>query len=186
MMVPRIKKQEIFLEAYFVENTFVIDVPENAHEEPMATWMEAFQRDKYSALFHLGFSEKQAWFSPALEFLHHIAEDVIKNLSQVPELEFVREVLELEPLEEELYRFREELPFAVGMEFVDVNWIRCQWQEILHVFRMEIKNYAGTVSQYLTDQNPNIHVVGRIFFHLVENKVSDVPFAFMATYTTKP
>ena len=29
-------------------------------------------------------------------------------------------------------------------------------------------------------------MVGRVFFHLVENKEEQYPFAFMATYSTKP
>ena len=55
-----------------------------------------------------------------------------------------------------------------------------------NVFRLEIKNYDGTVARYFTEHNANINVVGRVFFHLVENKEEQYPFAFMATYSTKP
>ena len=38
---------------------------------------------------------------------------------------------------------------------------------------------------YLTEKNQHLHVPERIFFHLVENKDDDFPFAFLATYATR-
>jgi len=72
------------------------------------------------------------------------------------------------------------------MEYVDDEWIRVLWEALLDVFKLEIKDYDGTVARYFVDYNANINVVGRVFFHLVENKEEKYPFAFMATYSTKP
>ncbi|MDU9049273.1 MAG: hypothetical protein Q3M30_10500 [Candidatus Electrothrix sp. Rat3] len=33
--------------------------------------------------------------------------------------------------------------------------------------------------------SPDSQLLGRIYFHLVENKNSDLPFAFLATYATR-
>ena len=38
---------------------------------------------------------------------------------------------------------------------------------------------------YLTEKNQKLHVPERVFFHLVENKDEEFPFAFLATYATK-
>ncbi len=134
----------------------------------------------------MGFAKKEEWFSPAIEYLYHIAEILIKKLSQQADIEFSRDKAEVSLLEDELYQLKEELPFVIGMEFVDNQWIINIWQQLLDIFSLEIKNYDGTVARYFTEYNSNINVVGRVFFHLVENKADDYPFAFMATYSTKP
>ncbi len=174
------------LNAYFLPKDFVIDDILNQPMDPLKTWIEAFAADKYSALFHLGFLKKEKWFSPSIEYLHHIAEMLIKKLSQQPEIEFNRDTVQVDLLEDEMYRLKEELPFVIGMEYVDDAWIRRVWEALLAVFRLEIKNYDGTVARYFAEYNANINVVGRVFFHLVENKEEQYPFAFMATYSTKP
>jgi len=174
------------LNAYFLPKDFVIDEMLNQPEDTLNRWIEAFEADKYRALFHLGFLKKEKWFSPSIEYLHHIAEMLIKKLSQQSEIEFYRDTMQVDLLEDELYRLKEELPFVIGMEYVDDDWMRAVWDRLLAVFRLEIKNYDGTVARYFTEYNSNINVVGRVFFHLVENKEDQYPFAFMATYSTKP
>ncbi|MDD4047109.1 MAG: DEAD/DEAH box helicase, partial [Tissierellia bacterium] len=139
----------------------------------------------FKALFHLGFLNKELWFSPSIEFLHHIAETLIKKLSQQSEIEFYRDKVLVQLTEDEIYELKEEIPFAIGMEYVDKDWILNIWESLLSVFRTEISVYDGTVSRYFAEYNSNINIVGRIFFHLVENKNDDYPFAFMATYSTK-
>ena len=52
-------------------------------------------------------------------------------------------------------------------------------------FAEEIAGYEGTVEMYLTEKNQKLHVPERVFFHLVENKDEEFPFAFLATYATK-
>lgn len=185
--MTRLKTQEIkALNAYFLPETFVIDEVENQPVDTIKTWIESFETDKYSALFHLGFLKKEKWFSPSIEYLHHIAEMLIKKLSQQSEIEFNRDAVQVDLSEDELYQLKEELPFVIGMEYVDDSWLRALWEALLDIFKLEIKNYDGTVARYFVEHNANINVVGRVFFHLVENKEEKYPFAFMATYSTKP
>ena len=174
------------LNAYFTTGTFVIDVAENQPDDTLKPWTQAFETDKFSALFHLGFLKKEDWFSPSIAFLHQIAEMLIKRLSQQSDIEFTRDAVKVELLEDELCQVRDEMPFVIGMEYVDDVWIHKVWEALLVVFRREIKDYDGTVVRYFADYNSNINVVGRVFFHLVENKEDKYPFAFMATYSTKP
>src|SRR5665647_2017762 len=174
------------LNAYFLPKDFAIDDLPNQPVDTPKTWIEAFEGDKYGALFHLGFIKKEQWFSSSIEYLHHIAEMLIKKLSQQSELEFSRDAVQVDLLEDELYHLREELPFVIGMEYVDDLWIRTLWEALLAVFKQEIKNYDGTVARYFAEHNAGINVAGRVFFHLVENKEEQHPFAFMATYSTKP
>jgi len=185
--MTRLKQQEMNeLNAYFTPNTFIIDDPENQPEDTRKQWTQAFEADKFNALFHLGFLKKEDWFSPSIEYLHHIAEMLIKKLSQQSDIEFARDAVKVELLADELCQIRDELPFVIGMEYVDDVWIHKLWEALLVVFRREIKDYDGTVVRYFAENNSNINVVGRVFFHLVENKEDKYPFAFMATYSTKP
>ncbi|MGB4438460.1 MAG: SNF2-related protein, partial [Sedimentibacter sp.] len=184
--MAQMKTKEIQeLNAYFLPEGFVIDELPNLSEDTLKKWKKAFDNDKFSALFHLGFLNKEKWFSPSIEFLHHIAEILIKNLSQQSEIEFYREKVQVELTDNELYQLKEEIPFAIGMEYVDDDWILNIWESLLAVFKLEIKNYDGTVARYFAEYNANINVVGRVFFHLVESKNEQYPFAFMATYSTK-
>jgi SNF2 family DNA or RNA helicase len=185
--MARIKTQELQqLYVYFTPKDFVIDDTESKPENPFSEWMTQFEADKYCALFHLGFLQKAGWFSPSLEYIHHIAELLIKKISQQADLEFSREAVHAELSKDELGQIKEELPFAIGMEYVDDGWILRLWDKLFAVYRSEIKHYDGTVARYFAEYNANINVVGRVFFHLVENKEEQYPFAFMATYSTKP
>ena len=181
------------LNAYFLPEGFVIeetsddtDKIELDQQDPLKEWIIQFESNKYKALFHLGFLEKAKWFSPSIEYLYHIADLLIKKLSKQSDIEFSRESVQVELIEEELNTLKEEVPFVIGMEYVDATWLQVLWEKLLAVFSMEIKTYEGTVARYFAEYNSNINVAGRVFFHLVENKEEHYPFAFMATYSTKP
>ena len=123
------KRQEIQkLNACFLAQGFVIDDMPNQPVDTLKTWIEAFEADKYRALFHLGFSKKEVWFSPSIEYLHSMAEMLIKKLSQQSEIEFSRDAVQVDLLEDELYSLKEQLPFVIGMEYVDEAWIRTVWE----------------------------------------------------------
>ena len=184
--MPRIKKQEEQqLSAYFTSSGFVIEEVLRELEDPFKTWMMQFKADKYRALFHLGFLERAEWFSPSLEYLHHIAELLIRKISQQADLEISRDSVHVDLQNDEIERLKDEVPFAIGMEYIDADWVRRLWEVLLTVFRTEIRDYDGTVNRYFAEYNSNINVAGRVFFHLVENKEDQFPFAFMATYSTK-
>lgn len=182
------------LNAYFNQESFIVeilgqgevDLLEENKEDRLGIWLKKFKSDKYKALFHLGFLIEKDWFSPPTKFLYQIAEMVIDKLSKQPDIELNRDLVEIELTNDEILGIEEMQPFAIGMEYIDESWIRRLWENLLHVFRLEIKEYEGTVNMYFTDHNSNINLVGRVFFHLVENKSEEYPFAFIATYSTRP
>ncbi|MDW5299894.1 MAG: DEAD/DEAH box helicase [Sedimentibacter sp.] len=184
--MAQMKTKEIQeLNVCFLPEGFVIDEVINLSSDTLKTWKTAFDNDKYAALFHLGFLNKEKWFTPSIEYLHHIAAILIKKLSQQSEIEFFREKVQVELTDEEFSELKDEIPFAIGMEHIDNDWLLNIWESLFAVFKSEIKNYDGTVVRYFAEYNANINVVGRVFFHLVENKDGKYPFAFMATYSTK-
>jgi len=71
------------------------------------------------------------------------------------------------------------------MEYVDAVWIEDILNRLENVFKNTIAVYDGTVAQFLAEQKTGLTVMGRVFFHLVENKGEDMPFAFLATYSAE-
>ena len=183
------------LNAYYKPEGFVIDLGEEnsakineeiAINDELKEWKKQFDENKYIALFHLGFIVKKEWFSPELEYLYYIADKVLQKLSRQPDIELSRDMIQVELSEEECIDLIDKVPFAIGMEYVNNAWIHGIWDKLIEVFSTEILRYNGSVSMYFTEHNSNINVVGRVFFHMVENQEDDYPFAFMATYTKKP
>ncbi|MGD2014059.1 MAG: DEAD/DEAH box helicase, partial [Desulfobacterales bacterium] len=63
--------------------------------------------------------------------------------------------------------------------------LKTVWSKLNSEFCRAIKAYKGTVAEFIRTYSPEVHLVGRVFFHLVENKDEDHPFAFLATYSTR-
>jgi SNF2 family DNA or RNA helicase len=183
------------LNAYYKPEGFVIDLGEvnsarmnedMAYSDELKEWKKQFDENKNIALFHLGFITKKEWFSSELEYLYSIADKVLQKLSRQPDIELSRDLVQVELSEEECIDLIDRVPFAIGMEYVNAAWLHMIWDSLIEVYRTEIIDYSGLVSTYFTEHNSNINVVGRVFFHMVENHEDDYPFAFMATYSTKP
>lgn len=149
-------------------------------------WFESLTDDPWMGLYQMGYLLAEDWMRPSVWYLHHIAEYLIRRISSSPEVEVEREELEVELSPEEAAALLEALPFVSGAEFVDEAWIRNIWQKLFQCYREQISEYDGTAAVYFAEHNSRISVAGRVFFHLVESHQEDYPFAFMATYSTKP
>ena len=85
-----------------------------------------------------------------------------------------------------LDRLAGEAPPMAGAEYVDAARLQAWWAELEAFFREEIRRHRGSVQSYLLARNPVWNLVGRVYFHLAENKADpDHPFGFLATYTTR-
>jgi len=185
-MTPLKEKETQCLKAYILPEAFVIEADENQSDETINKWVTEFENHKYEALFHFGFLTKEKWFSPSVDYLHHISALLIKKISQQSELELDRENVKIELKEDEIDQLKVEVPFIIGMEYIDDHWIKALWESLLNVFKQEIKSFEGTIAHYFVEHDSKLNVVGSVFFHLVESKNERYPFAFMATYSTKP
>lgn len=76
-------------------------------------------------------------------------------------------------------------PFMVGGEYLNIEVLGALWNELNTALMQELTYFAGNLQNYFNAYNPNWNLVGRVCFHLAENKDnSELPFAFLATYTT--
>lgn len=169
----------------FTKDSFLPDgTYEDAAEEDLK-WKKAFEEDKYRALFQLGFGERGKSFSTSMSFLYLLSEQFLKILTGHPELEIARERTTVELPEETGQLLLRSVHFGIGTEYIDREWLEKAFAKLNEVFSGEIAEYQGTVALFLTEKSQQLRVPERIFFHLIENKEDEYPFAFLATYATK-
>lgn len=152
-------------------------------------WQENFHTeyiaDSDYAWWSLGASNLNQDLSESMQYLYKVAAAFVDNLIKTPGLELLREqaVATLTDLEQE--RLLDQVPYIIGAEYLDKNWLACAWNKLNQVYHQDIKKHSGSINEYFWKKNPNIHLAGRVYFHLVESHRDDYPFAFLATYTAE-
>lgn len=78
----------------------------------------------------------------------------------------------------------ESAPPMRGLEYLDAAVLAGLWGALEARVREGIQSTEGGATAYLRALNPVWNAIGRVTFHLAENKRSpEFPFAFLATYT---
>jgi len=144
-----------------------------------------FSRNTDSWLLFLGFCDRGVSLSPSLDYWRSFAGLFAKRLSQTPDLEALRHKVELLIEEDALRRYLEDAPLMTGSDYLTLELLKDVWLRLGKTFAGAIRTYKGTVEDFIKTYSPNVHLVGRVFFHLVENKDEENPFAFLATYSTR-
>ncbi|MEE8551907.1 MAG: DEAD/DEAH box helicase [Desulfobacterales bacterium] len=144
-----------------------------------------FSANNDSWLLFLGFCDHQVSLSPSLDYWRNFTGAFATKLSQTPDLEILRHKIKLLIEKDELRLHLEQAPLMIGSEYLNTELLEAVWVRLNNAFAFAIKSYDGTVEDFIRTYSPNVHLVGRVFFHLVENKSNDYPFAFMATYSTR-
>ena len=154
--------------------------------EPARAIAAAFTIGPAAGLFHLGAAEVSTPLSPALGFFRDFARLFVTRLCAVGDLEEQRALVSVPVPADALDRLAEEVPPIAGAEYVDAARLAAWWTELEAHFRGEIARHRGSVQSYLLARNGVWNLVGRVYFHLAENKADpDHPFGFLATYTTR-
>ena len=175
---------ETALKFFFTENGVVVDHQQEKLSESDSKWAKLFEENPYEALYHYGLASAEAGSVSAI-FLKKLVKNFLEKLTEMPELEILREKAVVTVSDEEKKQILLAVPFALGAEHITEKWIDHIFAELNKVYRKEMKDYDGTVALYLAEKNQKLHVPERIFFHLVENKDMEYPFAFLATYATE-
>ena len=89
----------------------------------------------------------------------------------------------LAPPAELFFELTLRIPAMRGAEYVSTEVFTALWEE-LDVLAFAEAKAAGGLKPWLGRIHPALHLLGKVTFHLAENKRSqETPFAFMATYT---
>ncbi|RCX18383.1 non-specific serine/threonine protein kinase [Anaerobacterium chartisolvens] len=147
---------------------------------------DMYLADRDMALLMLGAAKKNVVLPETVEYLFKVASAFVKCLSRNPDLEALREKAKGLPEDKEQDELLAEAPFINGAEYLDRHWITCAWDKLNKIFSKEMKKHQGTVAEYFISKNPDIHFAGKVYFHLVESKKEDYPFALLATYAAEP
>ena len=147
--------------------------------------LSRFERDRFAALYHMEPSDGPEAAGASAAFLLLLRDTFFKRLTDLPDLELLRENARAELSEQDVEDLLRAVPFALGAEHITEAWLRRQCDGLNEVFAREMGAYAGTVALYLAERSQDLRVPERVFFHLVENKDGEYPFAFLATYATR-
>lgn len=137
-----------------------------------------------SWLLFLSFSDQNVHLSPSLSYWRKFTALFARKLSRTPDLEQLRDTVNIDIEEEELRYTLESAPMMTGSEYLTMDILKDSWTELNKAFAGAVKDYEGSVESFIKTYSPDIHLVGRVFFHLVEQKYKDAPFAFLATFSS--
>jgi len=147
----------------------------------------AFETAAPVGLLHLATTELQSTLPPALSYLRDFARNYLTRLCQTPGLDTATALDPLPaPTDEELSFLALQAPPMRGLEYLTGQVLRTWWIELDQHVRDQIAHHPGGAAAFLREKNPLWRLVGRVTFHLAENKRDpDYPFAFLATYASR-
>ncbi len=172
------------LRLYFTKDGIAAEIDERNATEQDVRWKNLWEQDMYRAAYAYGLENGENT-TPTGHFIRTLVEKFLKKLTDLPELEMVREKVKVSLTPEDVEALLRAVPFALGTEYVTAPWLKKMIRGLNRVFSEEIRAYDGTVALYLEEKRQNLHVPERIFFHLVERKNEQYPFAFLATYASR-
>jgi len=155
--------------------------PPAADEERLAA---AFRESNAAGLIALARSGAPDNLSPELQFWRGFARRVFtavcglgstapqqwKNLSP--------------PSTDELRDLAAVAPPMRGLEYLDAALLQSFWRDVAAIAGERAAAWKDGAAEYLHDIDPLFHQLGRVTFHLAENRRDSArPFAFLATYT---
>lgn len=163
-------------QAIFLEKGFYI-------EDPTTEFERVLKDAPFRTLYEQGFSSETVNSDVSIAYLFSVAQELVSALKNDGEIEVTRTFQA--PSEKVYQGLVNTAPFAIGHEFITVQWLQNIHQELATIFNEEISHFQGSVSEYIQSKNKALIVAGRVYFHLVESKQDGFPFAFLATYATK-
>lgn len=137
-------------------------------------------------LLHLGLSEIATELPPDLGYWRDFSRLFFARLCGLPGLSEVGpdDAVDLPPPLEELERLAGAAPPMVGAEYLSADVLAGIWEALRGAFQDELGKSGGRVQPFFERHGPAWNLVGRVCFHLAENKRSEnAPFAFLATYS---
>jgi len=140
--------------------------------------------DYESFLLFLGFSDPSVPLSVSLDYWRRVTGRFAEALVRTPDLETLRHKATVALTDAEAFEMLTAAPFMPGSEYLNRDLLGDLWSRLNAAYQRQIKSYKGPVADFVRTLSPKVHLVGRVFFHLVESKKDEYPFAFLATYST--
>ena len=145
----------------------------------------AFEQSAAAGLLYLATIALQASLPPDLEFCRAFARTYLTRLCQCETHENALPPTP-PPASLELSFLVVQAPPMTGLEYLSEEALAGWWTDLDALVRDEIRHHPAAAQAYLSEKNPLWRFVGRVTFHLAENKRdAEHPFAFLATYASR-
>ncbi|MEQ1830226.1 MAG: SNF2-related protein, partial [Pirellula sp.] len=119
-----------------------------------------------------------------IKYFKDFASSYFRSLCRSASQDVKRWVSPPAPSEEDRLQRIESAPPLMGIEHLNSELLLKWWQDLDAHTESEVRQSKADLSSFLKKLNPNWNLIGRVTFHLAENKKStDHPFAFLATFT---
>jgi len=164
-----------------------VDVPASADlASSLAQIAKHFERGDGHGVFRLGAAEPETPLPGVLGFWRDVGRAFVVRLCATEDVETLRAKVDVEVPADELAALAAAAPPMTGGEYVTPTVLAELCGRMAAAVRDELATWDGTVEAFLRQASPAWNLVGRVCFHLAENKNDpDAPFAFVATYTTR-
>ena len=165
---------------------FVKATPEDQESLSRKT-IKAFTESTAHGILHLATTELQTSLPSDFSFARDLGRTYLTRLCHVPELAGQSEFPSIPPPDEgELATMVLSAPPMLGLEYLNTDLLKIWWTDLDALVGKEVQASGRGRQEYLRDCNPLWRMVGRVSFHLAENKRDpDHPFAFLATYSNR-
>lgn len=146
----------------------------------------AFAESPARGLLYLATNALEMKLPPSLEYARQFSRTYLTRLCHTPAQEAGSIEAIPPPGSGELATLLLQAPPLEGLEYLNADVLTDWWHDLDALVRDEIARHPGGAQAYLSEKNPLWRFVGRVTFHLAENKRDpQSPFAFLATYTSR-
>jgi superfamily II DNA or RNA helicase len=143
----------------------------------------AFAASLGEGLFTLANERAAISLNPSLAYWREFAGRYLTQLCHTPEADAALRSAIPAPSESELAAMLLGIPPIQGAEYVSAAALQALWRDLDDWVRERVAASGENLPTFLKEHAPLWHQVGRVCFHLAENRRdSDYPFAFLATY----
>ncbi len=144
----------------------------------------AFAEGQGAGLVHLATTELTTPLTPGLTFARDFAQRYLTHLCHLGDAQPQSPGVLVElPSAEELEALTLEAPPMKGLEYLDAAMLSMAWRDMEDRLRSDASTAGRSLRGYLHARSPLWRLVGRVTFHLAENRRDEsLPFAFLVTY----
>ena len=146
--------------------------------------LDAFSASSAKGLLCLALARPELALGPSAQFWQKFVHEFLNTACTL--LETTAGDAEVPLADEHAQALFESAPPMQGLEYLDKIMLKELWLALDLVFVAEFKTSKSSFREFLHHHYPAWSQVGRIAFHLAENKQDQQqPFAFLATYVTR-
>jgi hypothetical protein len=134
-------------------------------------------------IFQLACTRFESSLPPDLAYWQDYSQSYLTELCHIPETSGMKFDAIDPPSHEVLEELLQGAPPMSGGEYLTASTLQAIWHDLDEWVHDQILRYENGIAGFLKDRAPLWHQVGRVAFHLAENRRDPLyPFAFLATY----